>query len=213
MRRILAPVVAVLAVSVPHAGSPPQREAVRAEEIRPDAPEGWDLFQSPDGRFSILLPVHRVTSEAEDGGVTVHVVQARTADDCQYAVLWSDENGPDAVSALGELLSSIAAGRGVGRERNLVAGWDARAFPVTPARCADVPRWTCAPTPTAARVQLYAIAPAPCCAPPRAGSTRCSPSPSPSAARSSVRSAWSETSAHRGSRWRKRVGVEPTPDG
>lgn len=110
------------------AAAPPQREVVRAEEIRPDPPEGWDVFESPDGRFSIFLPAHRVSSEAEDGGVTVYVVQARTADDCQYAVLWSDENGPDAAGALSSLLSSIADGRGVSTDHgDLVAGQDRRA--------------------------------------------------------------------------------------
>ena len=131
MRRILASAAAVLAVSVlsaSHAGSPPPRDSVRAEEIRPAPPEGWEFFQPPDGRFSIALPAHRVTSEAEDGGVTVHVVQARTRDDCQYAVLWSDGNGPNPAGTLADLLSSIAAGRGVSAENgSLTAGQDQRA--------------------------------------------------------------------------------------
>ena len=110
------------------ASPPPEREVVRAEEIRPDPPQGWEPFEAEDGRFSILLPAHRVKSEAEDAGVVVHVVQARTEDGCLYAVLWSDENGPEAVAALPALLSSIAHGRGVSSDHgDLVSGQDRRA--------------------------------------------------------------------------------------
>ena len=133
MCRALVPGLAVglgLAV-VPlaaRAASPPERESVRAEEIRPAAPEGWDLFESPEGHFVILLPTRRIETETEDGGVRMHVVQARTADDCQYAVLWSDDNGPDAASTLSGLLASIAEGRGVSSDHgSLIAGADRRA--------------------------------------------------------------------------------------
>ncbi|HEX5042219.1 MAG TPA: hypothetical protein VFV75_04890 [Candidatus Polarisedimenticolaceae bacterium] len=130
MRRVLAPALAVVFV-LPmgaHAGAPPQRESVKAEEILPPAPEGWDLFESPEGHFSILLPTRRVETETEDAGVRMHVVQARTADDCLYAVLWSDDNGPDAASTLSGLLASIAEGRGVSSDHgSLIAGADRRA--------------------------------------------------------------------------------------
>jgi hypothetical protein len=111
-----------------HAAAPPAPHlSMKAEEVRPPAPEGWDLFESADGRFSILLPTRRVESEAEDGGVKVHVVQARTADDCQYAVLWSDEDAPVSPGTLPALLGSVAEGRGVsGDHGSLVAGQDRR---------------------------------------------------------------------------------------
>src|SRR5262245_48667980 len=99
MRRVLVPGLALGLVLLPvpaNASAYVQRESVKAEEILPPTPEGWDLFESPEGHFSILLPTRRVETETEDGGVKMHVVQARTADDCQYAVLWSDDNGPDA---------------------------------------------------------------------------------------------------------------------
>ena len=129
MRRVPALGLAVALLSpAAYAGSaPPQRESVRAEEIRPPAPEGWDVFESPEGHFSILLPTRRVETETEDGGVRMHVVQARTADDCQYAVLWSDDNGPDAASTLAGLVASIADGRGVSSDHgSLIAGADRR---------------------------------------------------------------------------------------
>ena len=130
MRRAVCPGLAVLLLLplAAHAGAPPQRESVKAEEIRPPAPEGWDVFESPEGHFSILLPTRRVETETEDGGMRMHVVQARTADDCQYAVLWSDDNGPDAASTLAGLLASIAEGRGVSSDHgSLIAGADRRA--------------------------------------------------------------------------------------
>jgi len=100
---------------------------MKAEEIRPPTPDGWDVFESAEGRFSILLPTRRIESEAEDAGVKVHVVQARTADDCQYAVLWSDQDAPVSPSTLPALLGSVAEGRGVSSDHgNLVAGQDRR---------------------------------------------------------------------------------------
>ena len=109
------------------AAAPPQRESVKAEEILPAAPDGWDLFESPEGHFSVLLPTRRIETETQDGGVRVHVVQARTADDCQYAVLWSDDNGPDAASTLSGLLASIADGRGVSSDHgSLIVGPERR---------------------------------------------------------------------------------------
>ena len=130
MRRALSPglAVALLLPLAAHAGSPPpQRASVKAEEIRPAPPAGWDLFESPEGHFSILLPTRRVETETEDGGVRMHVVSARTADDCQYAVLWSDDNGSDAASTLSGLLASIADGRGVSSDQgSLIAGPDRR---------------------------------------------------------------------------------------
>jgi hypothetical protein len=125
---VLVLTLAGLTPALHAAPPPPPREVVRAEEIRPDPPLGWDLFEAEDGRFSILLPTHRVTSEAADAGVVVHVVQARTDDGCQYAVLWSDDNGPDAAASLPALLASIAQGRGVSSDHgDLVAGQDRRA--------------------------------------------------------------------------------------
>jgi len=109
------------------AAAPPQRESVKAEEVLPATPDGWDLFESPEGHFSILLPTRRIETETADGGMRMHVVQARTADDCQYAVLWSDDNGPDAASTLSGLLASIADGRGVSSDHgSLIAGPERR---------------------------------------------------------------------------------------
>lgn len=131
MHRVLVPGLALGLALLPLPASASgyvQKESVKAEEVRPAAPDGWDLFQSPEGHFSILLPTRRVETETEDGGVKMHVVQARTADDCQYAVLWSDDNGPDAASALSGLLASIAEGRGVSSDHgSLIAGADRRA--------------------------------------------------------------------------------------
>jgi len=123
----LAVAAVVLPLAAHAAAAPPPRESVKAEEVLPAAPEGWDLFESPEGHFSILLPTRRVETETEDGGVRMHVVQARTADDCQYAVLWSDDNGPDAASTLTGLLASIAEGRGVSSDHgSMVSGPERR---------------------------------------------------------------------------------------
>jgi len=109
------------------AGLPPPAAVERAEEVKPPTPEGWDLFESPEGRFSILLPTHRRTAEAEDDGIVVHIVQARAQDACEYAVLWSDTADIGRADALSALLASIAEGRGVSAEQgDMLAGQDRR---------------------------------------------------------------------------------------
>jgi hypothetical protein len=89
------------------------RESVRAEELKPPTPAGWEAFQDPEGTFSVLLPAHRRTAMAEDDGILVNLVQARAEDDCEYAVLWSDGNPPDTAEKLPALLAAIAEGRGI----------------------------------------------------------------------------------------------------
>jgi hypothetical protein len=128
--RILA-VVGLVAVALTlgqeAAARPPSQGAARAEEVRTATPEGWDVFESAEGRFSILLPTHRRTAEAEDNGIVVHIVQARALDDCEYAVLWSDPGGVGRADTLAALLSAIAEGRGVsGEHGDVVAGQDRR---------------------------------------------------------------------------------------
>lgn len=104
------------------------REVAKAEELKPVTPEGWDLFEDPERRFSILLPTHRRTAEAEDDGIPVHIVQARSDDDCEYAVLWSDGATPQIAESLQALLASVAEGRGVSGDHGSVeAGEDRRA--------------------------------------------------------------------------------------
>jgi hypothetical protein len=135
---VLVPVlVSVLAVSLagsasaaPRAGKrapAAPRESVRAEELKPPTPAGWEVFQDPEGTFSVLLPAHRRTAVAEDDGILVNLVQARADDDCEYAVLWSDGNPPDTAEKLPALLADTADGRGVSTDLgSFEAGQDRR---------------------------------------------------------------------------------------